>query len=269
MRGRIEEYLNAEFGPRKLAPIEIRPLRLADPELPGLYAAADAFVLASRGEGWGRPYMEAMAMGLPTVGPDFGGSLAFMNKENSWLFEGTMVQVPASAGMSALYEGHNWFEPDVDSLAAILQEIARDPEAARSKAAGARAKLIEKFGPDAIAARFTKLANEAVERHLARRAKPALCTMRGPFGSNASLATVNDCLADALAGRGHNVIHRTQSSDMTDDKGPGITHSWPPDFDPVTFGPTLVILPWEFGTPPKEWAEVAPARADRVWVPSA
>ena len=31
-------------------------------ELPGLYKAADAFVLPSRGEGWGRPHVEAMAM---------------------------------------------------------------------------------------------------------------------------------------------------------------------------------------------------------------
>ena len=269
VRGRIEEYLRSQFGERELAPIEIRPLRLDDPELPSLYAAADAFVLASRGEGWGRPFMEAMAMGLPTIGPDFGGSLAFMHKGNSWLFEGEMVPIPASAGMSSFYDAHNWFEPDVDSLAGILQEIARDPDAARVKAAGARHELIEKFGPEAIATHFTQLANEAVERHLARRAQPALCAMRGPFGSNASLATVNDCLADALADRGHNVIHRSQASDMLDDKGPGITHSWPPDFDPVTFGPTVVILPWEFGSPPKEWVEEAPARADRVWVPSA
>jgi len=28
-----------------------------------LYKAADAFVLPSRGEGWGRPHVEAMSMG--------------------------------------------------------------------------------------------------------------------------------------------------------------------------------------------------------------
>ena len=40
-------------------------------DMPRLYAAADAYVLASRGEGWGRPYMEAQAMGSqrsPAVG---------------------------------------------------------------------------------------------------------------------------------------------------------------------------------------------------------
>jgi glycosyltransferase involved in cell wall biosynthesis len=273
VRDRIMAFLDDEFGAQgtnDLAPIEIRPLRLDDPELPGLYAAADAFVLASRGEGWGRPYMEAMAMGLPTIGPDFGGSLAFMNHGNSWLFDGTMVPVPDNAELwGGLYRGHNWFEPDVDSLAAILQEVASDTDAVRAKAAGARAELIEGFGPETTARRFVELAGEAVERHLARSASPALCTMRGPFGSNASLATVNDGIADGLFDRGHRVIHRAQASGMSDDNGPGITHSWPPDFDAVTFGPTVIVLPWEFGAPPQEWVEKARARADRVWVPSA
>ncbi len=273
VRERIESFMHSEFGPagaNDLAPIEIRPLRLDDPELPGLYAAADAYVLASRGEGWGRPYMEAMAMGLPTIGPRFGGSLAFMNDRISWLFDGTLVPVPEDADLwGDLYKGHNWFEPDVDSLAGIMQEIARAPAAAEAKAAAARPELIERFGPEATAARFTELAGSAVERHLGRRARKALCTIRGRFGSNASLATVNDGIADALAERGHNVLYRTQASGMMDDNGPGITHSWPPDFDPVTFGPTVIILPWEFGAPPQEWVEKARARADRVWVPSA
>ena len=30
-----------------------------------LYKSADAFVLPSRGEGWGRPHVEAMSMALP------------------------------------------------------------------------------------------------------------------------------------------------------------------------------------------------------------
>ena len=38
---------------------------IAGTELPSLYAAAHAFVLPSRGEGWGRPHAEAMSMSLP------------------------------------------------------------------------------------------------------------------------------------------------------------------------------------------------------------
>jgi glycosyltransferase involved in cell wall biosynthesis len=41
---------------------------IAAEQMPSLYKGADAFVLPSRGEGWGIPYMEAMAMALPTIG---------------------------------------------------------------------------------------------------------------------------------------------------------------------------------------------------------
>lgn len=36
--------------------------------------AADAFVLASHGEGWGLPIAEAMAMQLPVIATNWSGS---------------------------------------------------------------------------------------------------------------------------------------------------------------------------------------------------
>jgi hypothetical protein len=39
-----------------------------------LYSTVDAFVLASHGEGWGLPYMEAMAMGLPCIATNWWGT---------------------------------------------------------------------------------------------------------------------------------------------------------------------------------------------------
>ncbi|KAL2549037.1 UDP-Glycosyltransferase superfamily protein [Forsythia ovata] len=43
-------------------------------DLPRLYKAADAFVLPSRGEGWGRPLVEAMAMSLPVIATNWSGT---------------------------------------------------------------------------------------------------------------------------------------------------------------------------------------------------
>ena len=71
IRGRIDAYLAG----RSTAPILLDTRFLPTADMPRLYAGADAFVLASRGEGWGRPYMEAMAMGLPTIGSRWSGNL--------------------------------------------------------------------------------------------------------------------------------------------------------------------------------------------------
>jgi glycosyltransferase involved in cell wall biosynthesis len=45
-----------------------------------MYKSVDAFVLPSRGEGWGRPYMEAMSMGLPVIATNWSGPTEFVNE---------------------------------------------------------------------------------------------------------------------------------------------------------------------------------------------
>jgi glycosyltransferase involved in cell wall biosynthesis len=252
----------------RTAPIQIVSERLPSDRVAGLYAGADAYVLASRGEGWGRPYMEAMAMGLPTIGSRWSGNLDFMHDANSWLVDGDLVPVPVDAEFfpGRHCEGHRWFQPSVDSLAAQLRDIAGNPDAARAKAAGARDELIAKFGTDAIVDRIVELASDVFER----RQRPFALAMRGPFGSNSSLSVVNDSVADALDRRGAPALFRAQGVVEPILEGlPGVSHSWPPSFDSFTLGPTVVILPWEFGSAPREWVEEVHRRADRVWVPSA
>ncbi|EFC39792.1 predicted protein [Naegleria gruberi] len=55
--------------------------------MPQLYHLMDCFVLATRGEGYGLPFAEAMSMGLPTIGTRYGGQLEFMNDNNSYLID--------------------------------------------------------------------------------------------------------------------------------------------------------------------------------------
>ena len=53
--------------------------------MPYLYNTADAFSLFSRGEGWGLPYCEAAASGVPVVGAYHGGQKMFLNNGNAML----------------------------------------------------------------------------------------------------------------------------------------------------------------------------------------
>jgi glycosyltransferase involved in cell wall biosynthesis len=151
VRERIARFLRRRCGRASTAPVRVIARMLPANDLPRLYAAADAYVSASRGEAWGRPYMEAMAMGLPTIGTRFGGNLDFMSDANSWLVGGRLVPVSEEAAPRDIYVGHRWGEADVDELSGALEEIAGDPAAARRKAARARRELIDRFGPQKIA----------------------------------------------------------------------------------------------------------------------
>jgi glycosyltransferase involved in cell wall biosynthesis len=269
VRERIDGFLREVEG-RGLstaAPIAVMTDTLAPEDMPRLYAGADAYVMPSHGEGWGRPFMEAMAMGLPTIASRWSGNLDFMDDSTSWLVDGGLVPVPLDADpYYGIANGHRWFAADVDELVAALRDVAGDPAAARAKAAGARPDLLARFGPEAITAAVLDAATAALERHGAHRT-PSM-TIRGTFGSTASLAVVNDRVADGLSDRGWRVRTRGATTDSQGEKTVGLSHSWPPRFEPVTDGPTVVTLPWEFGAPPAEWVAKARAMADRVWVPS-
>lgn len=84
-----------------------------------------------------------------------------------------------------------------------------------------------------------------------------------------SLAHVNDGLGSALGVRGYSLVRREPRSGQLALGCPTITHCWPPDFAPGSEGPTVAILPWEVGAPPRAWVHAVRERVDRVWVPSA
>ena len=122
--------------------------RMSRADLLALYRASDAFVLPSRGEGWGRPYMEAMALGLPTIGTNWSGNTAFMTPENSYLIDCKVVDVP-EVGWREIptYQGHRWAEPDREHLKQLLLQVVEDRD---------EAAAIGERGRDYVHAHFTR-----------------------------------------------------------------------------------------------------------------
>ncbi|ETV98482.1 hypothetical protein, variant [Aphanomyces invadans] len=102
----VERFALDTFAGRSLEElprIHILPPHLAQEDLPALYKAATAFVLPSRGEGWGRPHVEAMAMSLPVIATFWSGPTEYMTQENSYPLdiEGLVPVMPPSSWMMA------------------------------------------------------------------------------------------------------------------------------------------------------------------------
>jgi glycosyltransferase involved in cell wall biosynthesis len=55
--------------------------------MPKFYNSANAFILISRGEGFGLPYIEAAACGLPVIGSNCSGQTDFLKEDNSYLVD--------------------------------------------------------------------------------------------------------------------------------------------------------------------------------------
>jgi glycosyltransferase involved in cell wall biosynthesis len=114
-------------------------------DMPRLYASADAFVLASRGEGWGRPYMEAAASRLPVLATRWSGQLDFLHDANSFLIDIEGVVPAPITSDREVYMSQGWAEPSWEHLARLLRQVVSDRPAALARARQARRDMVEKW----------------------------------------------------------------------------------------------------------------------------
>jgi len=116
-------------------------------DMPRLYHSADCFVLPTRGEGWGRPLMEAMACGLPVIAPTFGGQSAFLNSDNAYIVDHTVVPVSEEAArIYPKFAGHNWAKPSLEHLRQLMRQVHSNQSEARETGSRAREYILTNFG---------------------------------------------------------------------------------------------------------------------------
>jgi glycosyltransferase involved in cell wall biosynthesis len=122
----VQEFATKEFNKllKALPKVYILPPNLPQDEMPSLYKAATAFVLPSRGEGWGRPHVEAMAMELPIIATFWSGTTEYMTESNSYpLRIDGLVEIEEGA-----FKGHKWAEPSVQHLKELLLHVKYNPK---------------------------------------------------------------------------------------------------------------------------------------------
>ncbi|MCA9178831.1 MAG: glycosyltransferase [Planctomycetales bacterium] len=275
-------------------------------QMADLYRAADAFVLPTRGEGWGRPLMEAMACGLPTIATRGSGQLAFMTDENSLLVDAELVEVSTQAAAELpVYAGHRWWEPDGAALAAAMQRIATDSELQDRLGQNASASIAEQFSLEQLSAQLTGAIDDIVARHFRSvstpSARPGSTCVRieGEIFSGHSFSNINEVLAVGLDGMSEIDVAVQARSTPNESIPPQtgsvlrglaarrlapqvvIRHAFPPDWsEPVTQSNApelngsatrpkwIHIQPWEFGHLPKDWVTPLRERVDEIWAPS-
>jgi glycosyltransferase involved in cell wall biosynthesis len=151
---RIREFVSTmSWGIGAVEPRYLPPVRLLKSDLPAtelvkLYAAVDCVVLPSRGEGWGRPHVEAMSMGLPLIATRWSGPEAFMTDSNSFPLrhEPELVEVTEGA-----FRGHKWAQPSQEHLRELMRLVVSEPDLAAQRGAQGRKDMQRHFCPRCVA----------------------------------------------------------------------------------------------------------------------
>ncbi|KEG06153.1 putative mannosyltransferase-like protein [Trypanosoma grayi] len=124
---------------------------VSEEELRRMYCSADAFVLPTRGEGWGLPATEAMAMGVPVLTTNWGGTTAFMEPNATFAIPvDGLEEVPRGMHYAA-WPGNKWAMPSVNGTAELMRYVVQHREHARAVGQRGRQLIEEKFSEEAVA----------------------------------------------------------------------------------------------------------------------
>jgi hypothetical protein len=129
--------------------------------LPGCYAAADAFVMCSRGEGFALPVVEAAACGTPVISTYNTAMTDYIDDDTGWLIHGDGI-APANdklCWISEYYRDQNFTvlgNGAIKQCRENMRTLFSRPKEAERRAYNFREKVLNEYTWDICTARVAK-----------------------------------------------------------------------------------------------------------------
>ncbi len=152
-----------QLDPNKCPPVLFIGDLISRNELVSLYKACDCFALPTSSEGFGMPFAEACASGMPIVAPNYGGQTDFLRKPFAYLSKYQMTPVahmsfPHYSGLT------NWCEPNVidfrNGMRHFYELSKSDPAWFTGCGDLAKDMVKEKLSYEVIGPKFKKIIEE-------------------------------------------------------------------------------------------------------------
>ena len=118
----VKQMCGLRQAPRVVLIVE----RMKKEDLFALHGGCDCFVLPHKGEGFGIPIAEAMALGKPVIATTFGGPKDFLNKRNGFPIDYTLTPVYGMSWIPQYTVKQWWAEPDLKQVAMSMRRAFSD-----------------------------------------------------------------------------------------------------------------------------------------------
>jgi glycosyltransferase involved in cell wall biosynthesis len=134
---------------------------LPQSELYGLISLAGAYISLHRSEGFGRPLVEAMHLGVPVIATQWSGSADYLDDTTGYPVGSMQCKVPRD---NYPFAAGNWAEPDLEQAAELFREVFQGSEAVEIRCREAQARVARQYSPSAasrlVVARLQKIAKK-------------------------------------------------------------------------------------------------------------
>lgn len=145
---KIKSDMNLPYFPK----VRLITEHLSSDQMKALHLYGDAFVLLTRGEGWGIPFMEAGLAGNPVIGTGMGGNTEFMKQENSFLLCHNWTYVSGMSSFNQWYLGNQqWAEPNLIDASEKMRFVYKNQQQAKDKGFLLWKNIQENYNWDKIA----------------------------------------------------------------------------------------------------------------------
>jgi glycosyltransferase involved in cell wall biosynthesis len=171
IKSRIQRYKESLGLNKKTAPVMLLGRHVSQSQMKGIYRLGDAFVLPTRGEGVGLPFLESLASGVPVIATGWGGHMDFLNGGNSFPISYKLKN--PGAGMSGRHviapkfshifaqKGQLWAEPELSDIRRKMRAAYGNPLLCKRKGQKGRQDML-RLSWD----RSGRLMKQAIERVL-------------------------------------------------------------------------------------------------------
>ena len=160
----VQHYIN-QYGGEKPPRVVRCSKNVQESEMPSIYRSADAFVLFSRGEGFGLPYCESSLCGLPVAATDCSGQTMFLKDDNSYLIKPDRID-KIRPGLMHVHYWDNQSFPQLESkqcvkdARAVLREIYENYPKAKKRNTKLSSYIKSNYSIDKI----TSMAQKRIEQ---------------------------------------------------------------------------------------------------------
>ena len=154
-------------GDKDLPNVYLLHGELEDTEVNELYnhPKVKAHVSFTKGEGYGRPLLEASISQKPIIAPNYSGHIDFLNTETSILLPGQVTQIhPSAVVQNMLIPESGWFTVDYKKASEILEDVYKNYKNYLDGAKRQAYRSRTEFNLDKMSEKLIELINDKIPK---------------------------------------------------------------------------------------------------------